>query len=121
MGGGGDAGAHCRRDGEARYARGVAGNAVAGRGRESDRLDIAYPMGRRGREVRERPLLGYGPGTFAAEFVPNRLRAEMFWSRRLVNPQLNGFYAQAHCEYRQALAEAGIPAGLPPTPRSQRC
>ena len=62
--------------------------------------------------VRERPLLGYGPGTFAAEFVPHRLRAEMFWSRRLVNPQLNSFYAQAHCEYLQALAEAGIPAGL---------
>jgi len=62
--------------------------------------------------IRERPLLGYGPGTFAAEFVPHRLRAEMFWSRRLVNPQLNSFYAQAHCEYLQALAEAGIPAGL---------
>ncbi len=62
--------------------------------------------------IRERPLLGYGPGTFAAEFVPHRLRAEIFWSRRLVNPQLNSFYAQAHCEYLQALAEAGIPAGL---------
>jgi O-antigen ligase len=49
--------------------------------------------------IRERPLLGYGPGTFAAEFVPHRLRAEIFWSRRLVNPQLNSFYAQAHCEY----------------------
>jgi O-antigen ligase len=62
--------------------------------------------------IRERPLLGYGPGTFAAEFVPHRLRAEIFWSRRLVNPQLNSFYAQAHCEYLQALAEAGIPTGL---------
>jgi O-antigen ligase len=62
--------------------------------------------------VRERPLLGYGPGSFAAEFVPNRLRAEIFWGRRLVNPHLNSFYAQAHCEYLQALAEAGIPAGL---------
>ena len=40
------------------------------------------------------------------------MRAEIFWSRRLVNPQLNSFYAQAHCEYLQALAEAGIPAGL---------
>jgi hypothetical protein len=40
------------------------------------------------------------------------LRAEIFWSRRLVNPQLNSFYAQAHCEYLQALAGAGIPAGL---------
>jgi O-antigen ligase len=65
--------------------------------------------------IRERPLLGYGPGTFAAEFVPHRLRAEIFWSRRLVNPQLNSFYAQAHCEYLQALAEAGIPAGLAAT------
>jgi len=62
--------------------------------------------------IRERPLLGYGPGAFAAEFVAHRLRAEIFWSRRLVNPQLNSFYAQAHCEYLQALAEAGIPAGL---------
>jgi len=62
--------------------------------------------------IRERPLLGYGPGTFAAEFVPHRMRAEIFWSRRLVNPQLNSFDAQAHCEYLQALAEAGIPAGL---------
>jgi O-antigen ligase len=62
--------------------------------------------------VRERPLLGNGPGTFAAEFVPHRLRAEIFWGHRLVNPQLNSFYAQAHCEYLQAPAEAGIPAGL---------
>ncbi|HMD49069.1 MAG TPA: O-antigen ligase family protein, partial [Bryobacteraceae bacterium] len=62
--------------------------------------------------VRDRPLLGFGPGTYEAEFVPHRLRAEIYWRHRFVTPDLNSSYAQAHCDYLQALAEAGIPAGL---------
>jgi O-antigen ligase len=62
--------------------------------------------------VRDRPLLGFGPGTYEAEFVPHRLRAEIYWRHRFVTPDLNSSYAQAHCDYLQTLAEAGIPAGL---------
>jgi len=62
--------------------------------------------------IRERPMVGFGPGTFGAEFVPHRLWAEIRWSTRFVNPQLISFYAEAHCDYLQALAETGIPAAL---------
>jgi O-antigen ligase len=62
--------------------------------------------------IRERPILGFGPGTFGPEFVRHRLQAEIYWGRRFVNPQLSSFYAQAHCDYLQGLAEFGIPAGL---------
>ncbi|MGO9453008.1 MAG: O-antigen ligase family protein [Candidatus Binataceae bacterium] len=62
--------------------------------------------------MRERPILGFGPGTFAAEFVPHRLKAELRWGRRLVNPESSSFYAQAHCDYLQGFAEMGIPASL---------
>lgn len=62
--------------------------------------------------IRERPLLGFGPGTFGAEFVPHRLQAEIRWSTRFVNPQLISFYAEAHCDYLQSVAELGIPAAL---------
>ena len=62
--------------------------------------------------TRERPLVGFGPGTFGAEFVPHRLAAEIRWSTRLVNPQLVSFYTRAHCDYLQAAAELGIPAAV---------
>ena len=58
--------------------------------------------------ARVRPLLGWGPGTFGAEFVPHRLRAELRFHRRFVNPFLAGSYTEAHSEYLQAAAEAGI-------------
>jgi len=62
--------------------------------------------------TRARPLVGWGPGTFAAEFVPHRLQAELRFQRRFVNPFLAGSYTEAHSEYLQAAAEGGIPAGL---------
>ena len=62
--------------------------------------------------IREHPILGSGPGTFGPEFVRHRLQAEVYWDRRFVNPRLGSFYAQAHCDYLQGLAEFGIPAGL---------
>ena len=62
--------------------------------------------------VRERPAFGWGPGTFAAEFVPHRLRAELRWRQRFVNPFLAGSYTEAHSDYFQAAAEAGVVAAL---------
>jgi len=63
--------------------------------------------------VRERPLLGFGPGTFGAEFAPHRLRAEIRHQRRLVVPRETSTYAEAHDDYLQALAEGGLVTGLP--------
>ncbi|MGH9365874.1 MAG: O-antigen ligase family protein, partial [Thermoanaerobaculia bacterium] len=60
----------------------------------------------------ERPLLGFGPGTFEAEFVPHRLEAEIRLRRRLTNPLPTSSYAEAHCDYLQPFAETGAPAGL---------
>jgi O-antigen ligase len=62
--------------------------------------------------ARARPLLGWGPGTFGAEFVPHRLRAELRFHRRFVNPFLAGSYSETHSDYLQAVAESGLPAGL---------
>ncbi len=62
--------------------------------------------------ARERPLTGFGPGTFAAEYVPHRLAAEIRARRRFVSPLLTSSYAEAHSDYLQAFSDAGIPAGL---------
>ena len=62
--------------------------------------------------TRERPLTGFGPGTFAAEYAPHRLAAEIRLHRRFVAPMLTSAYAETHCDYLQVFADAGVPAGL---------
>ena len=61
---------------------------------------------------RERPLTGFGPGMFGAEFVPHRLAAEMRYGRRFANPLVTSSYGEAHSEYLQAFADAGFPGAL---------
>ena len=62
--------------------------------------------------ARERPWLGFGPGTFGAEFVPHRLAAEIRYRRRFVNPLITSSYGEAHCDYLQPFAEVGVPGAL---------
>jgi O-antigen ligase len=62
--------------------------------------------------VRDRPLRGFGLGTFGAEFVPHRLAAEVRWKERFTIPLLTSTFGQAHCDYLQLAAEAGVPAAL---------
>jgi O-antigen ligase len=62
--------------------------------------------------TRERPVIGWGAGTYAAEFVPHRLTAEIRYRHRYVNPLVTSSYSEAHCDYLQAFSEAGIPGGL---------
>lgn len=61
--------------------------------------------------VGDRPLTGYGPGTFAAEFVEHRLAAELRTRVRFLQPT-GAFFVQAHQDYLQLAAEAGLPALL---------
>jgi len=84
------------------------------RARQWDRL-TSYRLGPWAAAVvmaSERPLLGFGPGTFEAEFVPHRLKAEIRLRRRLTNPLPTSSYSEAHCDYLQPFAETGAPAGL---------
>jgi O-antigen ligase len=62
--------------------------------------------------TRERPLLGYGPGTFGAEYVPHRLAAEIRAKRRFVSPLITSSYAESHSDYLQVASDAGVPAAL---------
>ncbi|HTO74714.1 MAG TPA: O-antigen ligase family protein [Thermoanaerobaculia bacterium] len=58
--------------------------------------------------ARERPVTGFGPGTFSAEFVRHRLAAEIRARRRYVNPLVTSSYGEAHSEPLQAVAEGGL-------------
>lgn len=62
--------------------------------------------------ISERPLTGFGPGTFGAEYAEHRVAAEMRQRRRLLNPWLKGGFVEAHSEPLQAAAEVGVPAAL---------
>ncbi|MGH9366449.1 MAG: O-antigen ligase family protein [Thermoanaerobaculia bacterium] len=97
-----------------RPARARASEAIAAaRAGDWDRL-FTYRMGPWSAAIemaRERPLTGFGPGTFAAEFVPHRLKAELSARRRFVNPLVTSSYGEAHSEPLQAVAEGGL-AGL---------
>lgn len=66
-----------------------------------------------GEMIRERPALGVGIGNFGAAYVPARIAAETRIRRRLVLAAMpTNSFAQAHNDYLDALAGAGIPAGL---------
>jgi len=62
--------------------------------------------------ARERPLVGFGPGTFAAEYVPHRLAAELRAHRRFLTPLLTSSYAEAHSDYLQLFSDVGAPAAI---------
>ncbi len=84
------------------------------RDRDWDRV-FTYRLGAWSAAVemaRERPWTGFGPGTFGAEFVPHRLRAEISLRAKLVNPLVTASYGEAHCDYLQPFAEAGVVAGV---------
>ena len=59
--------------------------------------------------IRERPMTGFGPGTFGAEYVPHRLSAEIRARRRFVSPLVTSSYAEAHNDYLQVASDAGVP------------
>jgi putative inorganic carbon (HCO3(-)) transporter len=70
------------------------------------------PWAAAGEMMMDRPWLGFGPGTYAAEYAQHFVDAEARWRLRLGHPQLPGSYAQAHNDYFQSVAELGIPAVL---------
>jgi O-antigen ligase len=60
--------------------------------------------------IRSRPWTGYGPGTFGAEYVPERLAAEIRHHRRYLGQLVASSFGEAHNDYLQLAAEAGLPA-----------
>ncbi len=62
--------------------------------------------------IRERPLLGAGPGGFASDFVRARLAAEQRTGRRLVHRSSSAHFDNAHCDPLTVATEAGVPAAL---------
>lgn len=61
---------------------------------------------------RERPWTGFGPGAFEAQSQTYRLEAERALRQRLVPPPNATHFVQAHNDYLQLAAEAGLPALL---------
>lgn len=62
--------------------------------------------------IRAHPILGIGPGGFAADFVRARLAAEERASRRLVHRSESSHFDNAHCDPLTVAAEIGLPAAL---------
>jgi O-antigen ligase len=60
--------------------------------------------------IRAQPWLGHGPGSYADQSQQWRLRAELRGQVRLPPPPTATGFAQAHQEYLQFAAEAGLPA-----------
>jgi hypothetical protein len=54
-------------------------------------------------------LLGFGLGTFGAEFAAQRLAAEQRHQRRFVLPRETSTFGEAHDDYLQLAAEIGLP------------
>jgi len=55
----------------------------------------------------ERPLLGLGPGVFAARYMPHRLAIESRHPEWILHSREN--FGEAHNDHLQVLAETGIP------------
>ncbi|MHB8798232.1 MAG: O-antigen ligase family protein [Thermoanaerobaculia bacterium] len=62
--------------------------------------------------ARRRPLSGFGPGTFGAEYPVHRLAAERRAGTKLTTPVPYASYGAAHNDLLQAAAELGLPAAL---------
>jgi O-antigen ligase len=60
--------------------------------------------------VRERPILGAGPGAFSNRFVPARLAAEERTGRHLVHGSGSAHFDNAHSDPVTLAAEVGVPA-----------
>jgi O-antigen ligase len=58
------------------------------------------------------PWHGHGPGSYARDGQPYRLAAEQRLQRRLLPPVTATGFAEAHNDYLQLAAEAGLPALL---------
>jgi len=73
----------------------------------------AAPWLAAGEMIRAHPLLGIGIGNFGSEYVSARLAAETRTRRQLVlSGMRTNSFAQAHNDYLDLIAGAGIPAGL---------
>ena len=57
----------------------------------------------------ERPLTGFGPGSFAAESQRQRFALEVRLKQRLALPETASTFTQAHQEFLQLAAECGLP------------
>lgn len=60
--------------------------------------------------IATKPWTGYGPGSYARQSQVQRFAAEIKLRRRLPPPQPATTFVQAHQEYLQVAAEAGLPA-----------
>ncbi len=59
--------------------------------------------------IATKPWTGYGPGSYASQSQVQRFAAEIELLRRLPPPQPATTFVQAHQEYLQLAAEAGLP------------
>lgn len=102
---------------------GIGALAVRGRGAEGAPLDVAAidrmlsyrlaPWASAVEMTVRHPVLGHGPGSFAVESTAHRSLAEARWHRRLQNPFLaSGSFGEAHNDFLQLAAEAGLPASI---------